>query len=78
MTASLIAACLWVLACTVTAMLPMRLQIPLGLVLLLSALLLLIWIGAEHGVWAAVLAVLAVLSLFRRPLGYLTRRALGR
>jgi len=78
MSASLIFASLWVLASTLTAMLPMRLQYAPGLTLLILALPLLGWIGHDHGVWPAVLGVAALVSLFRRPLLYLARRALGR
>ncbi len=78
MTASLIAACLWAVAATITAFLPMRLQYAPGLTLLLLAPALLVWVGAENGAWIAVIATLAVLSMFRRPLAYLLRRAAGR
>ena len=78
MSADLIAACLWALAATVTALLPMRLQYPPGLTLLILAPFLLIWIGLAHGVLPAALATLAFTSMFRRPLWYLTRKALGR
>ncbi len=72
-----IAACLWVLAATVTAFLPYRLQYPPGLTLLVAAPLILIWMGWEHGVWVAGIATLGFLSMFRNPLIHLTRRALG-
>jgi len=78
MSLSLIAACLWALASCITAMLPMRLQYAPGLTLLILALPLLGWIGHDHGIWPVVLGVAALVSLFRRPLGYLARRALGR
>ncbi len=78
MTASLIFACLWVLAATVTAMLPMRYQYAPGLTLLLLAIPLLIWIARDTGPWPAVIAAFAVISLFRRPLSYFIRKALGK
>ncbi len=77
MSAALVAACLWVLAATLTAFLPMRRQIAPGLVLLALVLPLLIWIGTSHGAWPAALGFLAFLSMFRRPLRYFGRRALG-
>ena len=77
MTPPLIAACLWVLASSVTAMLPMRLQYGPGVSLLLAAPVLLAWIGLAHGPWSVLLATLAVLSLFRRPLIYFARKALA-
>jgi hypothetical protein len=78
MTLSLILGCLWVLASTVTAMLPMRLQYPPGIALLLAAPVLLVWIGYDHGAWAAGLGALALASLFRNPLRYMLARAMGR
>ena len=70
--------CLWVLAATVTALLPMRMQFAPGITLLVAAPILLIWIGYEHGFWTALLGLLAFMSMFRRPLAYLAKRALGR
>ncbi len=73
----LILGCLWVVAVALTAMLPLRLQRYPGLPLLLAAPVLLFWIGREHGwLWLAV-GLFAFLSMFRRPLNYLGRRALG-
>ncbi len=74
---SLGAACLWVLIATVTALLPMRRQFPLGLVLLILAPAILIGIGVQHGAWFALAATLGFLSMFRKPLMYLGRKALG-
>ena len=69
---------LWVLAATATAMLPMRRQMGPGLALLVSAPVLLAWIGMVHGwVWVA-LGLAAFLSLFRRPLFALAAWAMGR
>ena len=77
MSAALICGALWVIAASVTAMLPMRLQAYPGLPLLIAAPLLLVWIGRVHGfLWVAI-ASFAVLSMFRRPLIYLGRKALG-
>ncbi|MCG6902228.1 MAG: DUF2484 family protein [Rhodobacter sp.] len=78
MSPPLIIASLWVLAATVTAMLPMRLQYAPGLVLLAAAVPLLIWIGYDQGAWVTLFAFLAVLSLFRRPLAYFARKAFGK
>lgn len=74
----LLAACLWVMAATATALLPMRRQILPGLALLAAAPVLIVWIGWQHGVLWALLCVAAFVSMFRRPLGYFARRALGR
>ena len=77
MTPSLFAAALWVITGALTAALPMRYQIVPGSLLLLTALPLILWIGAQNGwVWTG-LGLFAVLSMFRRPLFYLVARARG-
>ena len=74
----LILGCLWVLAAAGTAMLPMRRQMVPGLALLAMAPVLLVWIGYAHGwLWLAI-GLFAFLSMFRNPLLYFLRRALGR
>ncbi len=78
MSAPVIAAVIWALAASATAFLPMRRQMVPGLALLVAAPVLILWIGAVHGwVWA-VPAALAFLSMFRNPLIYFARRAMGR
>ncbi|GAA6199461.1 DUF2484 family protein [Aquicoccus sp. SU-CL01552] len=77
MSPPVIAAALWVLVATGVALLPMRFQYIPGAALLLVAPVLLVWIGAVHGVWVALAATLAVLSMFRRPLREVLRRARG-
>ncbi len=74
----LIASCLWVLAATAVALLPMRYQYAPGVVLLLAALVLIYVIGRDVSLWAGGAAALAFISMFRRPLRYFTRRAMGR
>jgi hypothetical protein len=77
MSLPLIIGAFWVLASAVVAMLPMRRQFIPGVVLLLAAPLLIFWIGYTHGwVWSA-LAIFAFVSMFRNPLIYLAKRALG-
>ncbi|HVG47509.1 MAG TPA: DUF2484 family protein [Rubellimicrobium sp.] len=78
MVSSVLASCLWVLAASGTAMLPMRRQMAPGLALLGSAPVLIAWLGADFGWWAVGGALLAFASMFRRPLGALLRWALGR
>lgn len=68
-------ACLWVLVATATALLPRRHQMIPGIALLVAAPVLVVWLGAVHGWGWAVVALLAFLSMFRRPLGALWRRA---
>jgi signal transduction histidine kinase len=78
MSTALILGCFWVLASAVTAMLPMRRQMVPGIALLIAAPFLLVWIGWVHGwLWLA-LGVFAFVSMFRNPLLYFVRRALGR
>lgn len=78
MAPSLIAGCLWVVAASATAMLPMRRQMAPGLVLLVAAPVLILWIGMTVSWWVGALGLLAFLSMFRRPLGALGRWAFGR
>ena len=78
MSLPLILGCLWVLASAITAMLPMRMQFPPGITLLIAAPVLLVWTGLVHGwLWLAV-GLFAFVSMFRHPLRYFLRRALGR
>lgn len=70
--------CLWILCAAIVAMLPMKRQMAPGLALLVVAPFLLGWIGWVHGwVWVLV-GTLAFVSMFRNPLLYFLRRALGR
>jgi Protein of unknown function (DUF2484) len=78
MSLPLILGALWVVAAAITAMLPMQRQMLPGIALLLAAPVLLVWIAFVHGwVWLAV-GLFAFLSMFRNPLLYFARRALGR
>jgi hypothetical protein len=77
-TLTFVLACCWVIAAALVAMLPMRWQFVPGIALLLGAPVLIWRLGVEYGWLAAGLAVLAVLSMFRRPLQYYLKRALGR
>ena len=78
MSLPLILGCLWVIASAITAMLPMRRQYAPGIVLLVAAPFLLVFIGIEQGAFWALLGLLAFVSMFRNPLIYLTKKALGR
>lgn len=77
-TPTLVLACLWVLVATLVAMLPMRWQFAPGSALLVISPVLIWRLGAEYGWLAAVLALLAVLSMFRRPVQFYLRRILSR
>lgn len=77
MSLPLICGAIWVLAAALVSLIPMPAQKAPGLVLLIAALPLILWIGATEGwVWAG-LAVFALVSMFRRPLAYLWRRLTG-
>lgn len=73
----LIAACIWVFAAVVVAMLPIRRQYVPGLMLLVAAPVLIVWIFIAHGMWFGIAALLGFLSMFRNPLRYLWARARG-
>jgi hypothetical protein len=77
MSPSLLLASLWVVAATVTALLPMRRQYVPGVTLLVLAPFLLGYIGWQHGFWIAALGLAAFVPMFRNPLRYLWRRARG-
>lgn len=77
MSPPLILGALWVIAAAITAMLPMRAQMIPGISLLIAAPVLLIWIGYAHGwLWLA-FGLFAFVSMFRNPLRYFARRAMG-
>lgn len=77
MSLPLIAGCVWVLIAAIVAMLPMRLQYPLGILLLLAAPVLLAWIAHDHGWWIFGAGLFAFVSMFRNPLFYVARRMRG-
>ncbi len=78
MSASLTLAAIWAVLATVVALLPMRRQYLPGFALVASAPLVLGYLGWQHGAWVVGLGVLAFISMFRKPLLYFARRALGR
>lgn len=71
MSSSVILACLWVLAATLTAFLPLRYQMIPGGLLLVTAPLILGFLAFQHGIWIFLLGLAGFLSIFRRPLGHL-------
>lgn len=78
MSMSLVLACsLWVIAGTITAFLPMRRQMIPGAILILTAPVLLVWIGLTLGwVWVGA-GLLAFGSMFRNPLIYYYKKMRG-
>ena len=81
MSHAFIAACIWVVAGSIVALLPMWFQIVPGLALLVSAPVILVWLVLTHGCLPLVIGLLVIISMFRRPLGalwrYLNRRFRG-
>ena len=77
MSGAALTACLWVLAASVVALLPMRLQYVPGIALLIAAPGLLVWIGLAYGWGWAALGLAGFASMFRHPLVYFWRRARG-
>ncbi|MFV2052176.1 DUF2484 family protein [Aliiroseovarius sp. YM-037] len=77
MTLSLILGAIWVVLATGVALLPMRHQYAPGLLLLLLAPFVILFIGLQHGVWAGLFGLFAFVSMFRNPLIYLYRRVRG-
>lgn len=78
MSFSLISGCFWVLIATFVAMLPMRLQYPPGITLLIAAPVLLGWIAYDHGWWIFAAGLFAFVSMFRNPLIYFARKFGGK
>ncbi|MES2143554.1 MAG: DUF2484 family protein [Pseudomonadota bacterium] len=78
MSAALITACIWVLAAAATAMLPMRRQYAPGITLLILAPVLIAWLAWTHGSWVGAVALAAFLSMFRNPLIYFAKKAMGK
>lgn len=78
MSLSVLLSCIWVLACTVVAFLPMRRQYAPGIALLATLPVLLVYLGIQHGPWVPLVLLIAAISLFRRPLGYFLRYLRGR
>ena len=74
---SLTIGCVWVILAAITAILPMRRQYAPGITLLGAAPFLLGFIGYQHGPWWVIGGTLAIVSMFRRPLRYMGRKALG-
>lgn len=73
----LIIACLWVVASAAVAMLPMRRQYVPGVMLLAAAPCLIAWLWVAHGWIVGAVAAFAFLSMFRNPLRYFAKKAVG-
>lgn len=78
MSLSLVLSCLWAIAASIVAMLPMRRQFAPGIMLLICAPFLLIYLGYQHNPWVVLAASIAILSMFRRPLFFMSKRLVSR
>lgn len=77
MTLSTISAVTWVFAATGVAMLPMRLQLPPGIILLIAAPFIIIWVGLDNGLIISAAAFAAFISMFRNPIRHYWRKWRG-
>jgi len=77
MTLSLILACIWVVVAALVAMLPMRRQFAPGILLLILAPFVLVYLGYQHNVWVVLLACIAIISMFRRPLFFMLKNLIN-
>ncbi|MDJ1008062.1 MAG: DUF2484 family protein [Paracoccaceae bacterium] len=75
--AAAIIACLWVIASTLVALMPMRRQYVPGVMLLAAAPVLIAWLWVELGWLVGAVALFAFVSMFRNPLRYFAKKALG-
>lgn len=78
MSLSLTLGAIWAILATIVALLPMRHQFKPGATLLVLAPALIFYIGTQHGFWIAGLGLFAFLSMFRNPLLYYARKAMGK
>ncbi|MEL6167892.1 MAG: DUF2484 family protein [Pseudomonadota bacterium] len=74
---SIVLGCLWVLASAIVALMPMRRQYVPGVTLLVAAPLLIVYIGYENGWLWTLIGLFAFVSMFRNPLRYFAKKALG-
>lgn len=68
---------IWVFASAIVAMLPMRRQYVPGVLLLLAAPVLIGLIAQSVGVWPAVAAFAAFVSMYRNPLKFFWKKLTG-
>lgn len=71
---SIIFAAFWVVASTITALLPMRHQYKPAITLLILAPALILWLGYDFGWWLSALALIGFVSMFRNPLRYIYKK----
>ncbi|NVO54579.1 DUF2484 family protein [Rhodobacteraceae bacterium B1Z28] len=74
---SILFAALWAICATIVALLPMRLQFPPGIVLLICAPVLIVWLGYDYGWIISVLAFAGFVSMFRNPIRHYWRKWTG-
>ena len=74
---SIFLAVTWVLVATTVAFLPMRWQVPPGIVLLIAAPVIIAMLGIEHGWMLALAGTAGFVSMFRKPLLHYWRKWKG-
>ena len=77
MNAAIIIGALWVVASAIVAFLPMKHQYVPGIMLLVLAPVLIIWLAFVYGLLVGAVALFAFVSMFRNPLIYIYRRLRG-
>jgi hypothetical protein len=75
--AAIIIGALWVVASAIVAFLPMKHQYVTGIMLLVLAPVLIIWLAFVYGLLVGAVALFAFVSMFRNPLIYIYRRLRG-
>jgi hypothetical protein len=75
--AAIIIGALWVVASAIVAFLPMKHQYVPGIMLLVLAPVLIIWLAFVYGLLVGAVALFAFVSMFRNPLIYIYRRLRG-
>ena len=68
----------WAFASAIVALLPMKKQYVPGIILLIVAPVLIVWVAIEFSWWGGALALMAFISMFRHPLRYFYYRFTGR
>ena len=77
MNAAIIIGALWVVALAIVAFLPMKHQYVTGIMLLVLAPVLIIWLAFVYGLLVGAVALFAFVSMFRNPMIYIYRRLRG-
>lgn len=74
---SIVLASIWALVATLVAFLPIRWQFAPGILLLVTAPLIIVALGVQHGWGLALAGTAGFVSMFRKPLRHYWRRWKG-